>query len=175
MSKEDERRPQRSTLEGVARIAREMCLREGMHAPMLIVEGSLKTVIGQLEELPDTHAARANLLRSVGFRLGHMEHIGQLEQVFFIFEGWMSAAEGGKLPHHRPSQDPHRTEVLLITQLALREKQSAVAGFEMVRNSKGRLVALRPLALAEKGESFESPLLDAFVAGLALGTRTSPN
>ena len=96
--------------------------------------------------------------------------MGELQQVIFIPEGWMSTGEGTP-PESRPSQDPARKEVLLVSELMIRDHCSRVAIFEMVRDVKGELTELRDLQLPgeyDQGQA-ETPLLDAFADGFYMG------
>ena len=96
--------------------------------------------------------------------------MGELQQVIFISEGWMSTGEGPP-PESRPSQDPARKEVLLVSNLTIRDHRSRMVIFKMVRDVEGELTELRDLQLhGEYGEGqAETPLLDAFADGFYIG------
>ena len=177
MSKESEGQPHGFTLEEVTRIARETLLKDGGHAPPVLVEGSMNTDVGQIAEFPETHEGKIQRMRSCGFALGQTGKVGEMRRIFFICEGWMSTAQKGAPRPVRPAQDPNRTEVLLIAHLWPEDNRTDWVGFEMVRSARGKLVALRELQdfAVEKGRRMESPLLGAFVAGFGMGMRMGFN
>ncbi len=171
MSKEQEQRPLELSLEKVIRLAKEVALRDGRHLPTVIAEGSARPAITQLAHLADTHEGRVQQLFVAGFILAQSRHVGELKQVFFISEGWMSLAKEGKLPERPPSQDPNRTEILFISSLKVRNHEAQIVLFEMLRDEEGRLTELKELQPAASGAAeVESPLLAAFVAGFEAGT-----
>ncbi len=139
--------------------------------PTLIAEGSKRAFGGQIGDLPDTHEERVEWMLSAGYALAQSGKIGDLQQVFFISEGWMSVAQEGQPLQSRPSQDPHRKEVLFISNRIFRTHQTRLAILEMVRDAEGWLTELSEIDLRDElneGEA-ESPLLDAFIDGFRLG------
>ena len=88
----------------------------------------------------------------------------------------MSVANEGKLPENRPSQDPNRKEVLIISGLQLNGLKKSLRLFEMVRN-QGKQVVDLPELLAPHGEEgdIEIPLLDAFAQGFRLAIQMRVN
>jgi len=54
------------SFEDVAVIAKEVTRNDGHHVPILIVEGSKSLIVGQIEEMPETHEGRAELMRFMG-------------------------------------------------------------------------------------------------------------
>ena len=170
METDRRRRPDALTPREVAWLATQSALEHGGHVPTLIVEGSMRHVIGHLADLPETHEGRVQRLFSIGVSLGRIRAVGKLEQVFFISEGWLSMGEEGRPPRMLPSQDPDRKEVLFVFHCAVERQQTGLVLFEMVRDSGGHLVELREARLPGEAEGrVESPLLDAFVDGFRLG------
>jgi hypothetical protein len=170
MSKERWRGQEPFTFDEVTRIAREVALKHGGHVPVLIAEGTRRSFGGRIANLPDTHEDRIRWMLSAGYALARSGEVGGLQQVIFISEGWMSIGEG-TLPESRPSQDPARKEVLLVSNLTIRDRCSRVVIFEMVRDVEGELTELRDLQLPgeyNKGLA-ETPLLDAFADGFYMG------
>jgi hypothetical protein len=173
MDKENGNRPTPLTLEQVINQAREIIVRDGEHVPTLIADGSRRSVVIPLPEIGDTHDERRVQMFAAGFVLGHSRGLGILRQVFFVSEGWLSLAEGKMPPRMPPSEDPNRREVLFVSSLKLAERKADMVVFEMIRDSKGELVEIRPLPEVADKEigtmDVESPLLDAFAAGFGLG------
>ncbi len=95
-------------------------MQDGQHVPVLIVEGSKSLVVSQIQAMPDTHGERLELMRFFGQAAAKSGKVGKLEQVFLISEGWMSVASKDKPLEMRPSQDPARKEVLIISGLELK-------------------------------------------------------
>jgi hypothetical protein len=167
-----ERGEYRARFEDVAQKAKEIALQDGSHVPILIVEGSRGMAISQMRDMPDTHDQRLDLMRSLGQAAARSGKLGRLNQVFFISEAWMSVANNGKPPDMRPSQDPNRKEVLIVTGLELKRQQKHLRIFEMIRNPEQRVVDLSELSPPQdKDGSIEIPLLDAFAQAFQFAFR----
>jgi len=167
-SEEQEPEPTPFTLEEVVRVAKETTLQDGWHMPTVLADDGRVSVVLQMTEMGKTHQERVAMMNAAGFALGKSDTIGQLEQVFFITEAWMSMPPGGELTLP-PSQDPNRIEVLLISQLEVAERRGDLVMFEMIRDGE-QLVDLKEFApRGEKDLSFDSPLLDAFANGFQMG------
>lgn len=165
-------RPSRFTLEDITRLAKESALKQGQHIPTVVVEGSLQPVYAQFKEFPGTHEERLNRLFAAGYSLAEEGQVGNLKQVFFISEGWLSTRVTGTLPDVPPSQDPNRQEVLIISCLQILGHKTRIRLLEMLRNSAGKLIGLRELDLdQDERADAENPLLDAFVAGFHAGRK----
>ena len=144
-------------------------MEDGNHVPILIVEGSRGLAISQMRDVPDTHDERLLLMRSLGQAAATSRKLGLLKQVFFISEGWMSLGDQGRPPELRPSEDPNRKEVLIISGLELKARQKSLKLFEMIRDPEQRVVDLAELIPPhDKDGRIEIPLLDAFVEGFRL-------
>ena len=109
--------------------------------------------------------------RAAGRALAQSWEVGELRQVAFISEEWMSTG-AGRPPELRPSQDPARKEVLLISSLTTKDYRNRVVIFEMARDVNDKLTELRDVRSSgeyDEGHA-EPPLLDAFVDGCRMGT-----
>lgn len=144
-------------------------MKDGYHTPTLIATGKRTSLVSQLSEMPATHAQRMLVMEALGRRLAKDGKVGQLRQVIFISEGWMSAAAGEKPPSMRPSQDPHRKEVLIVSGLQVQANRKHLRLFEMVRDAQRKVVDVPEIEpdMRQAG-SIEVPLLDAFVKGFGL-------
>jgi hypothetical protein len=119
-------------IEQIAAISRETLLKDGNHIPTLIVVGTLGKGIGQLQGDFETSDDRRRAMSVLGKAFREEKQIGKLEKVFFISEGWMSAAaKSGEII--RPSEDPNRIEVLVVSELDLQGKKTNMLLFEMER------------------------------------------
>lgn len=171
MTPEQEQQPNPLTLEEVVRLAKEATLAYGQHVPTVIANGTRRTVAAQLMDFPDTHEDKMQLMFAAGYALGESGQMGILTEVFFISEGWWSQAEPDQPLAVRPSQDPKRKEVLLIFHHKVEGRETQGVVLEMIRNTDGKLNALRELATSfhDKETQVHSPLVAAFVAGFRMG------
>lgn len=150
--------------------------KDGHHVPVLIVEGSRSRIVSQIQDMPDTHGERMDLMRFFGQAAAKSGRVGRLEQVFFISEGWMSVANEGRLPDLRPSQDPNRKEVLIVSELEFKEHNKYLRIFEMIRNPNQQVVDLAELSPPQdKDGSVEIPLLEAFAQGFQFAFQAKVN
>ncbi len=154
-------------IEGIAAIARENLLKYGNHVPTVIAVGTAGQGIGQLEGELETSEDRARAMKVLGRVFRREGYVGELRKVFFVSEGWMSVAAktGGNII--RPSKDPNRMEVLVVSELDLPNKKTNMLLYEMVRNEKGELRDIKPYQVEDGKGGLEtrSYLLEAFFRG----------
>lgn len=166
MSKEWQPRPAPITFEQVTRLAQEALLRDGHHAPTLIIDGSLRPVVMQIDGLAPTFEGRVQQMFVAGQALARDGGAGRLRSVYFITEAWLSQANEGKLPDVPPSQDPQRKEVLIVDGVEAKSRRARVAIYEMMRDEQGNLREIREIQLPDDSStSSDSPLLEAFLTG----------
>lgn len=175
MGKEREpHQPQELTLDQVIQQARDIILEHGEHPPFFITTGNKKNVLGPIPNISPTHEGRVRQMFEAGFVVGQSGTIGEIKQVFFICESWLSKGDGDQLPVVPPSADPHRIEVLLVSSLRImgRKQHQSIVVLEMVRNDVGKLIELREIERVEDDtdKKVQSPLLLAFVSGFRIGT-----
>ena len=115
--------------------AKEKMLLDGKVEPILIVESSQSLVIVPLQDMPETHGERIELMRFLGQVAAKSGRVNQLQQVFMVSEGWMSKASEDEPAKMRPSQDPNRKEVLIISGMQMRERKKHLKLFEILRDS----------------------------------------
>jgi hypothetical protein len=167
--KEWKQRPAPITLEQVTRLAQESLLRQGSHPPTLTVDGFKNPIVIQMERLAPTYEARLQQMYITGQALSHEGTAGKLRGVYFITEAWLSQARDGELPGMRPSQDPQRKEVLIVSGLSGligHRRQVHLAIFEMLRDEQGALRETRDYTFPDDPELVaDTPLLDAFLTG----------
>ena len=173
MRKELDPQPSQITLEAVARKAQEVMLEDGHHVPTLIVSGYGQVAVLQVRDLADTSEARFQQLERIGFTLAQQSNRVIPEQVFIITEGWMSTLAKHETPLVRPSEDPNRKEVLLVSDLNVDGYKSSAMVFEMIRGKGQKVTGLRPMEM-EDSDGTASPLLEAFVQGFAMGLLKKP-
>ena len=164
-----ERGEYRASFEYLIQKAKEITLQDGNHVPVLIVEGSRGLAISQMRDVPDTHGERLDLMRSIGSGCGHERKARPTAPGLLHLRGLDERRNQGKPPDMRPSQDPNRKEVLIVSGLELQGQQKHLRIFEMIRNPQQRVVDLPELMPphAQDG-TIEIPLLDAFAQGFRL-------
>jgi len=157
--------------------AKETMLRDRELLPTMIIEGSNDLIVGKIPDMPATHGERMELMYFLGEAAAKSGRVDQLQQVFLLSEGWMSMASENKQAELRPSQDPDRREVLIISSFQVRRRQKQLKLFEILRSSNEQVVSLREIFPDEdkKDETVEIPLLEAFVRGFQLAFRTKFN
>jgi hypothetical protein len=165
------------TLEEIISNAKEIMFREGKHIPVLIVEGGRSMVAGQIPDMPPTHGERVEFMRFLGQAAAKSGRIDQLKQVFMVTEGWMSEPSEDIPTRIRPSEDPNRKEVLIISMIQVQDDKRQMEIFEIVRDSNEQVVEIEKFLPKEKkeDESVAVPLLDAFVHGFQTRFRTKYN
>lgn len=166
-----ESKPGRYSIDEVVNIAKEVLLEHGNHVPTIIVQGDKGPAINQLVPFPETYEGRHRRLFITGMMLARSGRVGDLKQVFFISEGWMSVTDEQGPPQAPPSQDPNRMEGLHISYLDVEANHTDMVLFEMVRDDEEQLVELKLLdqPTVAAGGHVESPLLGAFVSGYRQG------
>jgi hypothetical protein len=164
------------TLEDMTRIAKEIALTHDGHVGMIFAQGSGRSIVGELREFSQTHEGKVRQMLLVGIALAQKGKVGTLEQAFLVARAWMSTARKGKLPRARPSQDPNRKEVLIITGFKVAQGQTHMAVLDMIRDARGRLTELTGFERSKDGvDCVENPLLTAFVQGFRLGIKRKIN
>ena len=150
----------------IALMAKEHMLEHGTHLPTVIAVGSNGKGIGQLEGALETHDERVQAMRVLGKVFKREGSIGQLQKIFFVSEGWMSVAKKPGADLMRPSLDPNRIEVLVVSELDLQTKKTNMLLFEMRRDERKKLIEIKPYDAdeAKSGET-KSFLLEAFIRG----------
>src|SRR4051812_28839176 len=105
------------TMTQIAALAKTVMLRDEQHATTLVVEGSRQGGIVTLRDFPDDPDEKHLAMQATGYNIGKRPDLGELIRVFLISEAWVSMATNGKLPNVRPSKDPNRREVLIVSSL----------------------------------------------------------
>ena len=172
-----EREQDHITIEEIISNAKEIMLRHGNHVPTLIMDSSKDVVISQIPSMPVTHGERLEFMRFIGQVAAKSGRVNQLQQVFLVSEGWLSVASEDKPIDLLPSQDPEKKEVLIISAMQLKESKKHIKVFEILRDSKERVVSLEEFSpdAQQEEKSAEVPLLDAFVDGFEMAFRARYN
>jgi hypothetical protein len=168
-----EREQDHITIEEIISKAKEIMLRDGQHMPTLIMEASNLLVASPLPSLPVTHGEKVEFMRFVGQVAAKSGRFDQLQQVFMITEGWMSESS----ENMRPSQDPNKKEVLIISAIQMKERKKQMEILEILRDDQEQVVGLEAYLpdKEKKDEKVDIPLLDAFVQGFQTAFRTKFN
>lgn len=146
-------------IEEITEWAKEFLLKDGTHAPTLFVETDKpQLIIAELADMPATPNARLSYFLELGHKLA-ADHPGErASEVAFIALSWTSKQLPGQpAPKHRPSQDPNRMELLVISHLTLNaDLTTRLDGqlVEIIRDNEGKVRDLYHLpATAEDGQS----------------------
>ncbi len=150
------------SFDDIARVAKETILRDGKHIPALIIEGTKKAVFRSIPVFPGT----AQFMHVVGRQEAKSGEVGDIRQVFFISEGWMSLPKDREISKIIPSQDPNRKEVLVVSRLKIQGQVKNIKLFELIRNDHGKLVDIQEfLPSTKESERAYIPFLEAFCEG----------
>lgn len=146
-------------MEKIVQVAKWIALKQGYHAPMLFLDGTIAKAPMILEQFPNEHEEKIKYLYVAGKQFSKKHEIGTLNKVFFVMEAWM-----GTNVAIRPSRDPKRIEVLIIACFDILKNEQTVTSLVYVRDPSGKLIAIKDASMPDNGKA-ESPLLPAFVAG----------
>jgi hypothetical protein len=167
MPTEYDRRPQSITLEAVAEVAIENTLRDGFHAPTLVVEGTRDRFVTTFEQMGKTHEDRVMQFYKAGVSVAVSDIVGRVKQVFFVSEAWLSVQQATSEPVLPPSQYPKRKEVLVVSGMQRASRKTKLKTYVMVRDADTVLRELHPFhATDEDYVQTESVLLEAFLVGV---------
>lgn len=165
-----ERKPNNFSFEVIKNAALEIALRDGSHQPILIAQGSGGAVIGFPQQLPSTADERLRWMWGSGFEIASDPRIGNLEEIFFVCEGWMSEVRDGNIPDFSPAKDPQRKEILMVSSLKVGSQMANLAIFDMSRDELGNLTDLVEIEMdAEDGARSDNRLLVSFILGYGEG------
>jgi hypothetical protein len=145
--------------------AKEAMLRDGECSPIVFARGTKGNVYMPLPEVK-TLPERVAIMNQAGKRMAEDGMVGEIEQVIYVFQGWSSPA---RTPYIRPSLDPNRHEVLVISALDANTNMQTVQMYACIRDTKQAVIDLKRV-LPEDAEA-DSPLLPAFLAGYQLFKR----
>jgi hypothetical protein len=150
-------------------ITKAMTMKDGKLTPAIIVVGSKSPIVSQIPQMPETHGQRMELMRLMGRTIARSGRIGHLEQIFFVSDGWMSRATHLNPTEMRPSRDPDRKEVLIVSGLDIKGKKKHLKLFELVRNPSEQVIDLREVLPRPSMEGeIELAPLEALVQGFEL-------
>jgi hypothetical protein len=143
-------------------LAKETMFRFGTCPTMVFTRGTKGKVYMSLPD-GETLSDRVHIMTQAGIQLAQGGKVGEIEQVFYVFGGWSSPA---RTPYIRPSQDPNRAEVLVLSALDAKTNSQTLQMYACIRDAKQAVIDLKRV-LPEDAEA-ESPLLPAFLAGYRL-------
>ena len=145
--------------------AKDAMFRFGACTPIVFVRGTKGKSYMPLPEV-ETLAERVSIMTQAGKQMGLAGDAGEIEQVFYVFQGWSSPA---RTPYIRPSRDPNRAEVLVLSALDAKTNTQTLQMYACIRDTKQAVIDLKRI-LPEDAEA-DSPLLPAFLAGYRLFKR----
>ncbi len=104
-------------VDDITKMAKEFVLKDGKHGPTLFVETDApQMLLLGMAEMPPTPAQRLSYFIAIGRKFGQ-EHAGTtIRELLYVMLAWASLQKvGDPAPRGRPSQDPNRKEMLVIT------------------------------------------------------------
>jgi hypothetical protein len=140
--------------------AKNAMFRFGGCTPMVFVHGTKSKRYMSLPEC-ETLTERVSIMTQAGKQMGQAGEAGEIEQVIYVFQGWSSPA---RTPYLRPSLDPNRIEVLVLSALDAKTNSQTLEMYACIRDRKQVVIDLKRVPLPEDTPA-ESPLLPAFLAG----------
>jgi hypothetical protein len=143
----------------IANLARKLFLLDGYHVPMVFVKGTKGKVFFQLIRFGETADERELDMLNAGTLIARKRNVGELELIIHVCEGWL-----GTNINILPSEDPRRTEVLLVNSLDARTQDEQLVTFTVSRDSRGNVIDLKERVLPEAVET-KGRLLPAFLKG----------
>ena len=148
-------------VEQIVQLAKEIVLKTGYFEPTIFIIGSKSKLAVRPETFGDTADDRRLRMLSMGSYVAYKRNVGELIQLIFVDEAWMSPAREEFI---QPSKDPSRVETLIINILDTKNQDETIVCFEMIRNSKKKVIDLKQMSLPGGG-SVEGRLLPAFQKG----------
>jgi len=146
-------------VKAITELAKQVFLKDGYHVPTVFAKGTNRKAAIQLAKFGATASERELDMLNTGTWLACKHHVGDLELIVFVSEGWMSTNM-----NVLPSQDPKHSEVLQIASLDVRTQEEQFTCFEVKRDPKGTVTDLKELTFP-KGVEAKGRLLPAFLKG----------
>jgi hypothetical protein len=119
-----------------------------------------KMAIG-MKVFGETSDDRERHMLNAGTFTAYKHYVGELEKLIFVDEAWMSPAREEFI---QPSKDPNRVETLIINSLNPITQEQTMICFEMIRDSKKKLISFKQMSLPG-GSTVQGRLLPAFLKG----------
>jgi hypothetical protein len=153
-------------VEEIVQFVKKVMLEVGSHGPTIFLKGSEGKVAVALASFGENVDKRINDMLNAGTFTALKHSVGELELIIFVSEAWMGRASNGE-EFIRPSLDPKRIEVLMVTYLDTATKEQKMISIEIVRNKQEKVIDLKEMSMPEV-DRIESPLLSAFLKGYQL-------
>lgn len=126
--------------------------------PTVFVKGLKGKVAVEIKEFGVYADKRTQMLNS-GTYTALKQNVGELQLLILASEAWMS-----RNLTMRPSKDPKRVEVLIISSLDVATREEQMVQFEIMRNNKDKIIDLKELKIPGI-DSVKGMLLPAFQKG----------
>jgi hypothetical protein len=165
----------------ITKMAREHMLESGNHMPQLMVFGSEHNTIIAFADFPEDHNIKCRMMAGAGAKIAEDQlkdkALGELEEIYFISEAWMATFKKHEKPVLPVRNNPDRQEVLIIIGKNLKDKSSMQEILNIIRDKEDKVIDLESMNMQKEAEklageklpegqqSYESPLLEAFILG----------
>jgi hypothetical protein len=156
------------TTDAVLDLAKRLLLELDEVRPMLIILGEKGATRIPLDGLPQEPEQKTKALLALGYAVARESRLGELQQLFFLSEAWMTTAPLGTPLKTMPIDDPKRREVLILAQRTRDPGTTMIQLFEINRSSE-EIELQRIKQVEDPRGSAESPTLDSFLYGYEQG------
>lgn len=154
-------------LKDITSTARECLLKTGIHYPQLFIFTTTGNTTLLFADFPEEYEKKVEAFIGAGIKVAKDKDMGEIEEVYFITEGWTGTLEEMNKTGKRPSEQLGRKEVLIVTGKIMKEKKSIHSICQTIRDTKDKIVEVRELPSPEEA-SVRSPFLEAFLFSHAL-------
>lgn len=159
-------------LESILKISEKTIMESNNHIPQLFLVGSQGKIMAILAELPENSEAKHKLLFMAGYKMGvdpkANEALGELQELFFVSEAWVSIIPKGQQSTVQPRNDPEKKEYLIVSIKNLKKNTDSLVMREIIRNKEGKVVKLENDKTSGEVKSF---IIDQFIAGFQAGQK----
>lgn len=159
-------------LQSLLEIAEKTTIEHNGHMPQLCLVGDKGKIMALLPDLPQNSELKHKLLEFSGYKMSTdikaREQLGELQEIYFISEAWVSTLEKDEKMEVMPREDPKKKEVLMIAIKDIQNNIDKAIFREIIRNKEDKIVALNK-GMDNKGVEVKSYILEAFLDGYKNG------
>lgn len=155
------------TIREVIKMSKRVLLQNWEHQPILILDDGKHSQVVVLVNFPNFADEKQGYMASLGLTAAKNPKVGELVQVFIVFEGRIGSPLDGHVPVP-PNTDPKRQEGLILANYVVATGETAMHVLMIERAAGRKIRRLNPLKAA-KDASVESPLIESFLAGYRFG------
>jgi hypothetical protein len=152
-------------IEPVKQQALEYLLQHGHHPQAVHCFGTKGSTVTILEDIPADVQGKQQTLFTAGSKTAQNAQIGSLQSLFLVSEAWVSLKPIGNTQTTAPAADPERKETLVVYGIDMLTKEQRMFVFKLLRDQKGIVRTIQPLAGHEEIQAVSNPFLMTFLTG----------